>query len=289
VKSTALKKLPKRALIRLASTLGLVVVPQDRWRTQQQALANLWQEFKAYYKQHTGEAITEVTPHEIQLLTGLIGTNIGQGIFILDALRNTSDLPGAVCEFGVAQGATSALIAHAILPSSQRQLCLFDSFEGLPAPTDEDELIDDIFGLGTMDAYAGRMAFPKNIVLSRLNQLSFPSERLVVFEGYFDQVLAAQRDRLPARVSFAYVDFDFYEPICQVLDYLHLAISPGGVIVIDDYDFFSSGAKLAVDEFLARGDIDAGTYTLEIHTAPVGHFAVIQKRRSARKSNGQAG
>ena len=36
-------------------------------------------------------------------------------------------------------------------------LHLFDSFEGLPMPTERDQLKDDIFALGSMAAYAGAM------------------------------------------------------------------------------------------------------------------------------------
>ena len=47
-----------------------------------------------------------------------------------------------------------------------------------------------------------------------------------------------------------YVDFDFYSPISVALRFLNKRLVTGGVIVVDDYGFFSSGAKTAVDEFL---------------------------------------
>lgn len=40
---------------------------------------------------------------------------------------------------------------------------------------------------------------------------------------------------LPKQVSFAYVDFDFYEPIKVVLAYLHGMTRPGAIFVVDDY------------------------------------------------------
>ncbi len=72
-------------------------------------------------------------------------------------LNRALGLDGDVCEFGVAQGATSALIANEIR-GTEKDLWLFDSFEGLPKPTDHDILIDDIFNLGSIDRYQGTMA-----------------------------------------------------------------------------------------------------------------------------------
>ena len=45
------------------------------------------------------------------MILGLIGTSPIEGLKILDSLKKTSILEGDVCEFGVAQGKTSKLIA----------------------------------------------------------------------------------------------------------------------------------------------------------------------------------
>jgi hypothetical protein len=65
-------------------------------------------------------------------------------LLIIDALHRGLRGVGHVCEFGVAQGATSALLASEIMGDAQRDLHLFDSFEGLPRPTAKDELKNDI-------------------------------------------------------------------------------------------------------------------------------------------------
>ena len=84
-------------------------------------------------------------------------------------------MDGDVCEFCVAQGETSALIANEISGCLEKILHLFDSFEGLPKPSDKDKLKDDIFALGNIDKYAGTMKCPEAMVLSRLAAISFPS------------------------------------------------------------------------------------------------------------------
>ncbi len=65
------------------------------------------------------------------LLSDLIGTSISEAIYILESLHAGLQVEGDICEFGVAQGATSKLLASEIM-DTDRELYLFDSFEGLP-------------------------------------------------------------------------------------------------------------------------------------------------------------
>ncbi len=88
--------------------------------------------------------------------------------------------------------------------------------------------------------------------------INFPSQRYVIHEGYFENLIAEKRN-FPERVAFAYVDFDLYEVIKLVLDYLDIVTSPGAVLVVDDYNFFSTGTKTAVDEFCAEQNQNSGT------------------------------
>jgi len=84
----------------------------------------------------------------------LMGTQLSEALHVVAHLNRTLHLEGDVCEFGVAQGATSALIANEIRETNKK-LWLFDSFEGLPRPTEQDILIDDIFNLGSIEKYQG--------------------------------------------------------------------------------------------------------------------------------------
>jgi O-methyltransferase len=205
------------------------------------------------------------------LLYELIGTSVGEGIYVITNLHRGMKVPGDICEFGVAQGATSRLIANEIM-STDRKLWLFDSFEGLPEPTVEDKLIDDIFNLGSMSRYKGTMASPETEVLSKLASINFPPARTMVKKGWVKD--AIKSSDLPAQVAFAYVDFDFYEPIKDALEFLDGRMPVGGRIVVDDYGFFSEGAQLAVDRFVAAS---GGRYTFELPLPFAGHFCVLSK------------
>lgn len=210
-------------------------------------------------------------PRRTELVSQLIGTQVCEAFYILSALNRALGLEGDICEFGVAQGATSALLANEIR-ESRKSLWLFDSFEGLPAPTAKDELIDDIFNLGTMAAYEGKMACSATEVRQRLDVIDFPSDRVVVVPGFIEET--SKRARLPEQVCFAYIDFDFYEPILIALELIDSRLALGGTVIVDDYEFFSSGAKTAVAEFL---DGRSGRYELTVPPTFAGHFCLLRK------------
>jgi len=126
-------------------------------------------------------------------------------------------------------------------------LWLFDSFKGLGKPSENDQLINDIFNLGSIDKYEDTMACSVDEVQSRLNAISFPSSRVRIIEGFIEDTI--EYANMPEKVCFAYVDFDFYTPISIALKFLNERLVMGGVIVVDDCGFFASGAKTAVDEF----------------------------------------
>lgn len=220
--------------------------------------------------------IFEANENRLKLLSRLEGTLPSEAYFIVHGLAKCKDNDGVVCEFGVAQGETSALIANEIL-SSKKVLHLFDSFKGLPKPTEKDHLKDDIFSLGSMQAYTGTMSCPEELVRTRLKTISFPSQRFVIHKGFIDHVLRYDSN-LPKEVCFAYVDFDLYEPIKLTLDFLHRTTSTGAIIIVDDYNFFSTGVKTAVDEFLEEKNLNKMIYDFLVPNTRYGYFAVLTRK-----------
>lgn len=209
----------------------------------------------------------------IESLLRLEGTSPFEALSILNALHSAKRVNGDICEFGIAQGSTSRLIASFIMEQqTEKKLVLIDSFQGLSTPTAEDKLKDDIFDLGSMKNYAGSMAFDSGIALSKLRSIAFPQKFLQIIPGFIqDSIKSGQ---FPELVSFGYVDFDLYEPIKIALDYLYDATQVGAKIIVDDYDFFSTGAKTAVDEFLAR---HPSSFSIQIPEKALGHFCVLTR------------
>lgn len=268
----------KKIINKVFGGLGLVLVQKENYRSllieskkKDKLYGELLQEYAKVFKEFVLTDL-ELNDQDFKLLSRLIGTQKSEGIYLSHLLKTCLLIAGDVCEFGVAQGATSSLIANTIQPT-EKKIWLFDSFEGLPKPTEKDKLKDDIFNLGSMDAYQGLMACKEDLVLAKLAEIGFPRERAVLVKGFIEDTI--KQPNLPKQVSFAYVDFDFYEPIKVALIFLDEVLSSGGIIIVDDYDFFSTGAKTAVEEFLiGRED----KYVLELPIDLAGHFCILRKK-----------
>lgn len=215
------------------------------------------------YPSHSGK--------RINLMSKLMGTQVSESIYIIYYLNKILKLEGDVCEFGVAQGCTSALMANEI-KKTNKKIYLFDSFEGLPQPSKEDQLKDDIFNLGSIDAYKGTMNCKVNMVIERLESISFPHNRIKIIPGFIEKTIKTKN--LPKKVCFAYIDFDFYEPTLIALDFLNKNLIKKGFIIVDDYDFFSTGVKKAVEKFLVK---HKDRYKVFLPVKAAGHFCIIEK------------
>lgn len=268
-------KILKKAIQKTLSALGY---ERNRLSGPQVSFDNFVNLTQAY-EQRLNESNNLILANEIRpkLLARLLGTPPSEAYFIVQALAQCKNINGDVCEFGVAQGETSALIANEIALSSNKILHLFDSFEGLPKPSEKDELKDDIFSLGSMEAYAGTMSCPEDMVRSRLKAISFPSQRHVIHKGFIEQLIHKDNN-LPKEVCFAYVDFDFYEPIKITLEFLHKITPSGAIIIVDDYSFFSTGSKTAVDEFIEEKNSNEMLYECFVPNTRYGYFAVLTKK-----------
>jgi O-methyltransferase len=208
-----------------------------------------------------------------ELLTQLYGTTVTEAMYIIFYLNRIFGLEGDVCEFGIANGSTSALIANEI-QNTAKHLWLFDSFQGLSKPTEKDILIDDIFNLGSIQMYESTMSYPDSCVKTKLKMIHFPQNKTHIIPGFIEDTI----DRnFPKKVSFAYIDFDLYNPTKITLEHLHKNMVKGGHIIVDDYNYFTKGVKTAVDEFIKDNKSE---YELILPPKFTGKFCIIYKNIS---------
>lgn len=273
-----LKNKIKRIIVRIIKKLGFQLIPLkselkkvNNVESLNSNFENLSENYEKFFSEKYGEI--PKNKNRTNILKDLLGTPPSEAYFIVNALSKTRFIDGDICEFGVAQGITSQLIANEILNNELKTLHLFDSFEGLPKPTTNDILIDDIFNLGSIEAYAGKMNLPEEMVINRLKDIDFPEKRFIIHKGFIEDLIIDKK-HFPTEVSFAYVDFDFYEPIKIILNYLNNVTKKGAIIMIDDYDFFSAGVKIAVDEFIMQNKLK---YKLFVPDKSFGCFAILTK------------
>ena len=206
------------------------------------------------------------------LLKDQIGTSLVESLYIINSLNKTIEIEGDVCEFGVAQGKTSKVLGY-FIKETNKKLFLTDSFEGLPEPSEKDKLKDDIFNLGNIKKYQGKMSHNKEKVISELKSIKFNEDKLVINKGFFNKESMINM-KLPTRVSFAYLDFDFYQPTLDGLNYLVKVLNIGGIIIVDDYDFFSTGAKTSVDEWF---NLNSKFYSKKVVKTANASFVILEK------------
>ena len=160
---------------------------------------------------------------------------------ILRELVRTSSISGDVVEFGCFTGTTSVHIAR-WLDGYGKSYHVYDSFEGLPEKT-----APDVSPAGEQFK-AGELAVTKKqfIINCKKAGVRLP----VIHKGWFSDL--DERD-VPEPISFAFLDGDYYESVRVPLELIEHKLTPGAVIVVDDYvNEALPGASRAVDEWRKR-------------------------------------
>lgn len=150
------------------------------------------------------------------------------------------NVPGDTVEFGCYAGTTSLFLAR-LLPYDRR-LHVYDSFEGLPEKTGKDE------SPAGLQFEAGKLHATKSELIRNFKkaQLRMPT----IHKNWFNQL---SNDDLPDQIAFGFLDGDYYESVLSSLKLIWPKLSPGAVVIVDDYQNEAlPGASRAVDEWLTN-------------------------------------
>ncbi len=165
-----------------------------------------------------------------------------------------SAIEGDVVECGVWEAGCIGLMACASERfGGRRRFHLFDSFVGLPAPTEEDA---DVWGSKTGELTPVGACVGAREPAEKLfyDILGIDRDRAIFHEGWFQDTVPAAAQAIEA-VAILRVDGDWYESTKVCLEGLYDRVVDGGFVMIDDYGTFV-GCRQAVDEFLADRGID---------------------------------
>jgi O-methyltransferase len=163
---------------------------------------------------------------------------------IIKLAKNALSVSGDFVELGCYKGDTSLLLAE-VLKDSSKKLWIYDSFEGLPEKSKEDESV-----LG-VNFKGGELFVTKREVKERFLRagLSVP----VIKKGWFSELTD---EDLPSEIAFAFLDGDFYESIKDSLKLVAPKMAKDGIVVVHDYTNPAlPGVKRAVDEFQVTNQI----------------------------------
>jgi len=170
---------------------------------------------------------------------------------------NREYVPGDFLEAGVALGGSAIALASSM--GNGRAFHGYDVFEQIPPPSERDkEDAHSRYGVITQgrseglggDLYYGYVDDLYNVVVGNFEHYGLPvdGERICLHKGLLEDTFFPK-----GPVALAHIDCDWHDPVMLCLERAHPLLSPGGYIVLDDYNDYS-GCRIATDSFLAAHD-----------------------------------
>jgi hypothetical protein len=163
-------------------------------------------------------------------------------------------IPGAIVECGVWRGGSMMAAARTLqaLCTADRELFLFDTFEGMSPPGDHDvdfigQRADTILAKSDRkdDGYWCYASLED--VKRSLGTVGYPEARIHYVRGKVEETIPKHA---PVQIALLRLDTDWYESTRHELEHLYPRVASGGVLIIDDYGHWK-GARQATDEFIA--------------------------------------
>lgn len=176
--------------------------------------------------------------------------------FEIVRLVEKNNIQGAIVECGVAQGGCAAMMALSsrTYGNLEREFWFFDSYEGLPEPTEEDYKdfkTGDHVGVLVKGSCLGTIEGVSDLLFNKFN---LPKNKINLVKGWFQDTVPLHKEKV-GKIAILRLDGDWYESTKIPLNNFYQNITPGGCIIIDDYAT-CYGSKKATDEFLKENLIN---------------------------------
>ena len=162
--------------------------------------------------------------------------------YLLDAIDNNID--GDVVELGCFVGESSKYLMKTLIETkSDKKLYVYDSFEGLP----------DLSKWEINSGWRPRtLSTSEDVLISNFEKNGLPSP--IITKGWFRDI---PEDRLPEKISFAFLDGDFYDSIYDSLVKVYDRVVDGGYIFFHDYKRNDlPGVEAAIKDFFELKGIE---------------------------------
>jgi Macrocin-O-methyltransferase (TylF). len=170
-----------------------------------------------------------------------------------------NNIPGAIVECGVWKGGSmmAALSTLKKLNDTSRMAYLYDTFEGMSAPDENDKHFNGAGADALLEkgdktnsfsiwCVAGLEEVKRNIA-----KVFYPEEKVQYIVGKVEDTLV---HTIPDQIAILRLDTDWYQSTKMELEVLFPKLSKGGILIIDDYGHWQ-GSRKAVDEYIANNNI----------------------------------
>jgi O-methyltransferase len=190
---------------------------------------------------HQVAADTMISPEGVVTLAAAVRHIVSRG------------MTGAIVECGVWRGGSMCAVARTLLSLGRTDvdLYLFDTFEGMPPPTDRDVHRTGESAQSLLDQETdpnGSVLWARaglDHVRAVLGSTGYPADRTHLIKGMVEDTIPGSA---PAEIALLQLDTDWYESTKHELQHLYPRLAPGGILIIDDY-WCWRGAGEATDEY----------------------------------------
>ena len=180
--------------------------------------------------------------------------------FTYDMAVKYKDKPGVYVECGVAAGAQIIAMAAG---APNKTIYAFDSFEGIPLPSNKDNQMPGIRMLSESEQKAlpdpGKQVLVSSgatVVSLRDFQMHLWSslvqkDNIIIEPGWFENTMPEYSKEIN-EISILRLDGDLYNSTLVCLEYLYPKVIKGGIVIIDDWAL--PGCQQAVTDYLIKTD-----------------------------------
>jgi hypothetical protein len=231
----------KKVVKSIVQSLGYDLIKYDR---------NKQHSFPLDFERRHIEIIEKVGPYTI--------TSYERIYALIESVRYVlkNGIQGALLECGVYKGGSMMAMALALMAEgvTDRDLYLFDTFEGMPAPGEMDF---DLWGKSAWEKFSKTKLSNVsstwcNASLEHVKQVmtltGYPMERIHFVKGLVENTIP---EKVPETIALLRLDTDWYQSTMHELIHLYPRLSPKGIVIVDDYGHHK-GVRKAVDEYFHK-------------------------------------
>lgn len=142
------------------------------------------------------------------------------------------------------------------LKVTDKELFLYDTFEGMSEPTEHDvdhskQSAEKLLEKPKTEQDLVWAYSPLDAVKERIYSTGYNKNLIHFVKGKVEETIPAT---IPGKIAILRLDTDWYESTKHELEHLFPLLSENGILIIDDYGHWE-GARKAVDEYIKNNNL----------------------------------
>jgi predicted O-methyltransferase YrrM len=162
---------------------------------------------------------------------------------------------GVFVECGVAAGAQIIAMAAG---APDKTIYAFDSFQGIPLPSNKDDQYPGIRKIGLDEQRSlpnpgsqllestGATVYTLEQFWNNVDKSGVEKKNIITIQGWFEETVPVWANIIP-QISILRLDGDLYNSTIVCLEHLYPLLIPGGILIIDDWDL--PGCRQAIFDY----------------------------------------